>query len=59
MLKLFKYLKSSIISIIIIIALLILQANLDLSLPDYTSKIINIGIGQSGIEDSIAEAVRP
>ncbi len=57
MLKLFKYLKSSIISIIVIIALLILQANLDLSLPDYTSKIINIGIGQSGIEDSIAKVI--
>ena len=57
MLKLFKYLKSSIVSILIIIALLICQATLDLSLPDYTSKIINIGIGQSGIEDSVIKVI--
>ena len=40
MIKLFKYLKSSIISIFVIILLLIAQAALDLKLPDYTSKII-------------------
>jgi len=57
MLKLFKYLKTSIVSIFIIIILLICQAGLDLSLPDYTSKIINIGIGQSGIEDAVAEVI--
>ena len=57
MIKLFKYLKSSIFSVLIIVVLLICQANLDLSLPDYTSKIINIGIGQSGIEDSVIEVV--
>ena len=57
MLKIFKYLKTSIISILIIIVLLIIQANLDLTLPDYTSKIINIGIGQNGIENTIPEVI--
>ena len=57
MLKIFKYLKTSIISILIIIVLLICQANLDLALPDYTSKIINIGIGQNGIEDVVVEVI--
>ncbi|MBQ7136404.1 MAG: ABC transporter ATP-binding protein [Bacilli bacterium] len=57
MLKLFKYLKSSILSILIIIVLLMCQAGLDLSLPDYTSKIINVGIGQYGIEDSVAKVI--
>ena len=57
MLKIFKYLKTSIISILIIIGLLIVQANLDLKLPDYTSKIINIGIGQNGIENAIPEVI--
>ena len=57
MLKLFKYLKTSIISILIIIVLLICQAQLDLSLPDYTSKIINVGIGQKGIEDATAKVI--
>lgn len=53
MLKLFKYLKTSIFSILIIIALLVCQAELDLALPDYTSKIINVGIQQNGIEDAV------
>ena len=57
MLKLFKYLKASIISILIIVGLLIVQAGLDLSLPDYTSKIINVGIGQNGIENALVEVM--
>ena len=51
MIKIFKYLKSSIVSILIIILLLFVQAYLDLTLPDYTSRIVNIGVQQSGIED--------
>ena len=51
MIKLMKYLKKSAGYIILIIALLFLQAYCDLSLPDYTSKIVNVGIQQSGIED--------
>jgi len=57
MLKIFKYLKNSIFSILIIIILLICQASLDLALPDYTSKIINIGIGQYGIENAVIEVI--
>ncbi len=57
MLKLFKYLKTSILSILIIIALLVCQASLDLALPDYTSKIINVGIQQNGIEDAVANVI--
>ena len=54
MLKLFKYLKSSILSIIVIILLLVTQAICDLKLPEYTSKIVNIGIQQNGIENAAA-----
>ena len=53
-----KYLKKSAGSIILIIGLLFLQAYCDLSLPDYTSKIINVGIQQKGIEDSVPEKLR-
>ena len=53
MIKLMKYLKKSAGYIVLIIALLFLQAYCDLSLPDYTSKIINVGIQQKGIEDSV------
>lgn len=46
MLKILKNLKESLISVIIIVILLCLQAGTDLALPDYTSKIVNIGIQQ-------------
>lgn len=52
MIKIFKYLKSSIVSVLTIILLLFVQAYLDLTLPDYTSKIVNIGVQQAGIEDA-------
>ncbi len=58
MLKLMKYLKKSVPSIMLIIGLLFLQAYCDLSLPDYTSKIINVGIQQKGIEDGVPEQIR-
>lgn len=52
MIKIFKYLKSSILSILVIILLLFAQAYLDLTLPDYTSKIVNVGVQQGGIENA-------
>ncbi len=58
MLKLMKYLKKSIGYIAVIVALLFLQAYCDLSLPDYTSRIINVGIQQKGIEDGVPEKMR-
>ena len=58
MLKLFKYLKSYTLYILLIIAALYLQAFSDLSLPDYMSKIVNVGIQQGGIENSVPEAIR-
>lgn len=57
MLKIFKYLKSSIFSILAIIGLLFVQAYLDLTLPDYTSKIINVGVQQGGIENAAIEKI--
>lgn len=53
-----KYLKRSAGYIVIIIALFFLQAYCDLSLPNYTSNIINVGIQQNGIEDSVPEKIR-
>lgn len=57
MLKIFKYLKSSIFSVLAIIGLLFVQAYLDLTLPDYTSKIINVGVQQGGIENAAIEKI--
>ena len=58
MVKLMKYLKGSGKSILLIILLLILQAFCDLSLPSYTSNIVNIGIQQGGIDSHVPEVVR-
>ena len=58
MLKLFKYLKLYVLSIIVCTALLFLQANMDLALPDYMSRIVNTGVQQNGIDSAIPEALR-
>jgi len=58
MLKLFKYLKPYILSILVCTALLFLQANMDLALPDYMSKIVNTGVQQNGIDSAVPEALR-
>jgi len=58
MLKIFKYLKKYSLFIVVIIALLVAQAALDLSLPDYMSKIVNVGIQQGGINKPYPEVIR-
>ena len=57
MLKVLKYLKKTWISVIVIVVLLCVQAAADLALPDYTSKIVNVGIQQGGIDAAIPEAI--
>lgn len=58
MLKLFRYLKKAYLPVICIVALLIMQALCELSLPTYTSNIVNVGIQQDGIEDAVPEVMR-
>ena len=58
MLKLLKYLKKSIVPILVIVLFLIGQAICDLSLPDYTSKVVNVGIQQGGIENPVPDVIR-
>ncbi|MBT3389619.1 MAG: ABC transporter ATP-binding protein [Chloroflexi bacterium] len=58
MLRLTKYLKPYTYFILITIVLLFVQANADLALPDYLSRIINVGIQQSGVESAVPEAIR-
>ena len=57
MLKVLKNLKESAISVIAIVILLCVQATTDLALPTYTSKIVNTGIQQGGIENSAPEYI--
>lgn len=58
MFKMFRYMKERWHYIVMIIVLLFIQAFCDLSLPDYTSKIINVGIQQKGVEDGVPETIR-
>ena len=56
--NLFKYAAVHWKSLLAIIAVLFIQAYCDLSLPAYTSDIVNVGIQQGGIEDQVPEALR-
>ena len=58
MFKVLKNLKESWMSVIAIVLLLIVQAAGDLTLPDYTSKIVNVGIQNGGIENVAPEVIR-
>ncbi len=57
MLKVLKNLKNSFWAVVLIILLLIVQAQADLRLPDYTSKIVNEGIQSGGIETAVPEII--
>ena len=57
MLKLFPYIKKYYLMILVSIVLLFIQANVDLTLPDYLSRIVNIGIQQGGVETSLPSAL--
>ncbi|MDI9489544.1 MAG: ABC transporter ATP-binding protein [Bacillota bacterium] len=58
MLTILRNLKKSALAILFVIILLLIQAFCDLSLPSYTSNIVNIGILQAGIESSVPEVIR-
>ncbi len=58
MLKILKNLKESILLVAAIIILLCVQAAADLNLPDFTSKIVNIGIQQGEIEYAVPSVIR-
>ncbi len=58
MFKLLARTRNSWKSIIIIITFLIVQAMAELTLPDYTSRIVNVGIQQNGIENCVPVVIR-
>ena len=57
MLKVLKNLKNSFWAVVAIVILLCVQAKTDLTLPDYTSKIVNTGIQAGGIEVAVPEFI--
>ncbi len=58
MVKLLKYLKPYTPFIVLAVVMLFVQANADLALPDYMSRIVNYGIQQGGVESPVPEAIR-
>ena len=55
--NLFKYAASYWKAMIAILLILVLQAYCDLSLPAYTSDIVNVGIQQGGMEDEVPRQI--
>jgi len=58
MFRILKYLKPFMLPLILAILLLFVQANADLALPDYLSRIVNVGIQQGGVESGLPAAMR-
>ncbi len=58
MFRLFKYLGEHKAAVVAVIVLLVIQAYCDLSLPSYTSDIVDVGIQQKGIEYAVPEVMR-
>ena len=56
--KIIKHLKPFIGAIFISFVLLFVQAICDLSLPDYMSNIVNVGIQQGGVDNAVPEVIR-
>lgn len=57
MFKIMRYYVSYLPAILLAAALLFVQVNMDLALPDYLSKIVNIGIQQGGLESPVPEII--
>ncbi len=55
--RIFRYLKQDAGTVVLIVLLLVLQAFCDLSLPSYTSDIVDIGIQQGGIDSAVPQEI--
>jgi ATP-binding cassette subfamily B multidrug efflux pump len=58
MTRLLNYLKPYRTLVLLCIVLLFAQANFDLALPDYLSRIVDVGIQQGGVENAVPVAIR-
>jgi len=56
--RLIKYLKPYLLFIVLAVGLHYARANAELALPDYMSRIVNVGLQQSGVESPVPEAIR-
>ena len=56
--NIFRFLAGAKGAVAVIVGLLIIQAYCDLSLPSYTSDLLNIGLQQNGIADAVPDTIR-
>ena len=56
--RILKEMRPFALIVLFIIGLLFFQAMTELALPDYMSRIVDVGIQQNGIEDTVPEAIR-
>lgn len=56
--KIFDFMMQQKKAVLFIFILLIIQASCELSLPQYTSNIVNVGIGAKGIEQALPDCIR-
>ena len=56
--NLLKYLKKYYLTIILVFLMLAMQAYCDLSLPKYTSNMVNVGIQEGGLTSSVPKVIR-
>ncbi|MDR3225684.1 MAG: ABC transporter ATP-binding protein/permease [Clostridiales Family XIII bacterium] len=50
--------RKGVLTVIVIVCILVVQAYCDLSLPKYTANIVDVGIMQGGIEDAVPDMIR-
>ena len=56
--RLIKLFKNHVLAIVAVVALLVVQANADLALPNYMSEIVDVGIQQGGISSPVPDTIR-
>jgi len=56
--RLLPYLKPYLLFIVLAVGLHYARANAELALPDYMSRIVNVGLQQNGVESPVPEAIR-
>lgn len=56
--NIFRFLSHYLWAVALVVLLLIAQAYFDLSLPNYTSDLLNVGLQQGGISDAVPDTIR-
>ena len=58
MIRILRLFKKHLVALVAVVALLIVQANAELSLPTYMSEIVDVGIQQQGIASPVPDTIR-